>query len=68
MHYLPRDEVSTENGIIVSKALRWPLMIDPQEQANRWIRSLEGPNDLRIIKMTDPNLIRILEIWYEIFF
>ena len=27
---LPSDSTSLENGIIVSKARRWPLMIDPQ--------------------------------------
>ena len=27
---LPSDATSVENGIIVSKARRWPLMIDPQ--------------------------------------
>ena len=27
---LPTDSVSVENAIIVSKARRWPLMIDPQ--------------------------------------
>lgn len=63
MHGLPRDDVSIENGIIVTQASRWPLMIDPQEQANRWIRNLEQANNLKIGKMTDPNLMRILEIW-----
>lgn len=29
---LPRDQVSTDNAILVTQAGRWPLMIDPQEQ------------------------------------
>lgn len=57
---LPRDNVSTENAILVTKAGRWPLMIDPQEQANRWIRQMEG-QELRIIKLTDGNFLRVLE-------
>lgn len=63
MHGLPRDDVSIENGIIVTQASRWPLMIDPQEQANRWIRSMEQENGLQLAKMTDPNLMRIIETW-----
>lgn len=63
MHGLPRDDVSIENGIIVTQASRWPLMIDPQEQANRWIRSMEQENGLQLAKMTDPNLMRIMETW-----
>jgi dynein heavy chain len=27
---LPVDSFSVDNGIIVSKSRRWPLMIDPQ--------------------------------------
>ena len=34
---LPVDSFSTDNGIIVMNARRWPLMIDPQGQANKWI-------------------------------
>lgn len=63
MHGLPRDDVSIENGIIVTQSGRWPLMIDPQEQANRWIRSMELPNGLRITKLNDPNMMRIMEVW-----
>ncbi|XP_078448652.1 dynein axonemal heavy chain 6 [Lampetra planeri] len=58
---LPRDTVSTENGILVTRGRRWPLMIDPQDQANRWIRNKEMKNGLKIIKLTDGNFLRTLE-------
>ena len=58
---LPRDDFSTENAILVTKGRRWPLMIDPQEQANRWIRNKERANGLKIIKLSDSNFLRILE-------
>ncbi|XP_038615472.1 dynein heavy chain 6, axonemal [Tachyglossus aculeatus] len=58
---LPRDIVSTENGILVTRGRRWPLMIDPQDQANRWIRMKETHNGLRIIKLTDSGFLRTLE-------
>lgn len=58
---LPRDEFSTENAILVTKGRRWPLMIDPQEQANRWIRNKERENSLKIIKLSDSNFLRTLE-------
>lgn len=58
---LPRDNISTENAILVTKAGRWPLMIDPQEQANRWIKQMEAESQLNICKLTDSNFLRILE-------
>ncbi|KAE8631104.1 hypothetical protein XENTR_v10001083 [Xenopus tropicalis] len=58
---LPRDHISTENGILVTRGRRWPLMIDPQDQANRWIRNKENKNGLKVIKLTDAGFLRTLE-------
>ncbi|XP_069141245.1 dynein axonemal heavy chain 3-like isoform X4 [Argopecten irradians] len=58
---LPVDNYSVENAIIVTSANRWPLMIDPQGQANKWIKNMEKANKLEIIKLSDPNYSRQLE-------
>ena len=39
---LPSDDFSTENAIILTKSKRWSLCIDPQIQANKWIKNVEG--------------------------
>lgn len=36
-------------------------MIDPQSQANKWVKSMEEASDLRIIKLTDGDFMRTLE-------
>ena len=58
---LPRDQFSTENAILVTRGRRWPLMIDPQDQANRWVKNKEMQMGLKIIKLTDGNFLRTLE-------
>jgi len=58
---LPKDDYSTDNGIVVKMTRRWPLAIDPQQQANRWIRNKEGENQLQVIKLSDSNFVRVLE-------
>jgi dynein heavy chain, axonemal len=58
---LPQDNLSIENAIFVTRSRRWPLMIDPQSQANRWIKNLEKDNKLRIIKLSQSDFLRTLE-------
>lgn len=58
---LPSDNFSVENGIIIFKSRRWPLCIDPQGQANKWIKKMETPRKLDVIKLTDNDYIRKLE-------
>ena len=58
---LPADSFSVDNGIIVYSSRRWPLIIDPQGQANKWVKNMERPNKLSVIKLSDPNYARTLE-------
>jgi dynein heavy chain len=63
---LPNDNLSIENAIIMFKSRRWPLMIDPQNQANKFIKSLAkeeiGSDNFEAIKMSNPSLLRNLEL------
>ena len=39
---LPSDRVSLENASVITSCSRWPLIIDPQLQGQKWIRGREG--------------------------
>uniref|UniRef100_A0A8B9U7Y3 Dynein axonemal heavy chain 7 n=1 Tax=Anas zonorhyncha TaxID=75864 RepID=A0A8B9U7Y3_9AVES len=58
---LPIDSFSVDNGIIVSNSRRWALMIDPQRQANKWVKNMEKTNKLSVIKLSDTHYVRTLE-------
>ena len=58
---LPKDPFSVDNGVIVTNGRRWPLMIDPQGQASKWVKNMEKENSLYAIKYTDPDYMTILQ-------
>ena len=47
---LPSDRMSTENATILLNAERWPLMIDPQLQGIKWIKTREGA-ELKVVRI-----------------
>ena len=36
-------------------------MIDPQGQANKWVKNMERENSLRVVKLTQADYVRTLE-------
>ena len=42
--------MSIENATILTNAERWPLMIDPQLQGIKWIKTREGEN-LKVVRL-----------------
>lgn len=49
---LPNDDFSIDNAIILKNSSRWPLMIDPQIQANNWIKNMEKDGSLILLRQT----------------
>jgi dynein heavy chain, axonemal len=59
MSHLPSDVFSIDNAIIMEYSPKWPLIIDPQVQANGWIKSMEGTR-LVILRQSSENLTNSL--------
>jgi len=57
---LPSDRISLENGAVLTNCKRWPLLIDPQAQAIKWLKRKEEGN-LDVIQLTQKNWLKILE-------
>lgn len=58
---LPPDELSVQNGILTLRASRFPVCIDPQQQALNWIKKKEHKH-LKILSFTDPDFLKQVEL------
>ena len=59
---LPPDELSIQNGILTTRASRFPLCIDPQQQALKWIQTREANNNLKTCTFNDSDFLKQLEM------
>eukprot|EP00071_Canis_lupus_P020266 XP_013968708.1 dynein heavy chain 9, axonemal [Canis lupus familiaris] len=57
---LPADRMSTENATILLNCERWPLMVDPQLQGSRWIKTKYGEN-LRVTQIGQKGYLQTIE-------
>ena len=58
---LPEDALSVENAIITMRSKRWPLIVDPQMQANKWIKNYFKNDGIRFFKITYKNMFNSLK-------
>lgn len=59
---LPADEHSVQNGILTTKASRFPLCIDPQQQAVGWIKRTYAGKNLTVKQLTESDFMKHLEL------
>ncbi|KZC13452.1 Dynein heavy chain 10, axonemal [Dufourea novaeangliae] len=59
---LPPDELSVQNGILTTRASRFPVCIDPQQQALNWIKKKEQKKNLKVLSFTDPDFLKQVEL------
>ncbi|KAM4626866.1 dynein axonemal heavy chain 11-like [Discoglossus pictus] len=57
---LPSDTMSIQNGTIFTNCERWPLMIDPQLQGIKWIKSRYG-SILKVINLGQKGYVDVIE-------
>jgi len=53
--------VSLENAAVVVSCKRYPLLIDPQLQGQKWIRGKEG-NELQVIQLSQKGWLKKIEM------
>ncbi|XP_042285828.1 dynein axonemal heavy chain 11 isoform X2 [Thunnus maccoyii] len=57
---LPGDKMSTQNATILTNCERWPLLIDPQLQGIKWIKSRFGSR-LKVVSLGQRGYVDVIE-------
>lgn len=57
---LPADNFSAENGVLVTSSSKWPILIDPQNQALNWLVNFEDTS-LIVTDFTSKEFVKSLE-------
>jgi dynein heavy chain, axonemal len=60
LQQLPSDPFSIDNAVILKNSSRWPLLVDPQQQANTWIRNRERDNQLMVVRLSEKDYLRTI--------
>ena len=61
---LPLHNFYIINGLLMTTCPRWPLLVDPEQQATNWIKNLE--EDLVLLDANEPELIRKIQNCVEL--
>ena len=61
---LPTDDLSVQNGIMVTRATRYPVLVDPQGQGRTWIMHREEANQLKVTQLNDKLFRNHLEVFH----
>ncbi|CAK9806047.1 Dynein axonemal heavy chain 10 [Anthophora plagiata] len=59
---LPPDDLSVQNGILTMRASRFPVCIDPQQQALKWIKRKEQKKNLKVLSFSDSDFLKQVEL------
>lgn len=58
---LPTDDFSLQNGLLLTKSPRVPLVVDPQGQALKWLQQRYRDKGVRSVTASSSSLVSILE-------
>ncbi|CAG9819767.1 unnamed protein product [Phaedon cochleariae] len=63
---LPNDELFLQNGVIHDCSRLFCVLVDPEYQADEWIKKIERRNDLTIMKLTHDDYLEKLKYCIEV--